>query len=214
MNALLSERLIDTVVFDLGGVLIDWNPRYIYRDLFNDESKMEHFLKEIVSHDWNAKLDEGVSFSDNVAELTAKHPDHADMIKVYQTHWHKMLKDAIPGTVEILKELKGHYRLLGLSNWSAETFPVARARFEFLKDFETILVSGEEKLIKPDPKFYQLLQTRHQVNPVRAVFIDDVEKNIHAASALGFQTILFKNPDQLRQDLIAKGVSLQLKTQT
>jgi 2-haloacid dehalogenase len=117
-----------------------------------------------------------------------------------------MLGDAIDGTVEILKSLKGRYRLLGLSNWSGETFPVAQARFEFLKDFEAILVSGHEKLIKPDPKFYQLLETRHRVVPAEAVFIDDVQKNIDAAARLGFRTIRFENPEQLRLDLSKMGI--------
>ena len=195
--------MITTVVFDLGGVLIDWNPRYLYKKLFKDPVKMEAFLTNVVGHDWNATFDAGRPFEEGVRDLVKQHPEQAEMIAAYHTRWAEMLGDAIDGTVTILKELKPNYRLLALSNWSAETFPFARKRFEFLKDFETILVSGEEKLIKPDPKFYQLLETRHQVNPKDAVFIDDVQKNIDAAKALGYNAILFKDPAQLRAELRA-----------
>lgn len=200
--------MINTVVFDLGGVLIDWNPRYLYRKLFNDPAKMELFLTTVVDSEWNATLDAGRSFETGVEDLIRKFPDQAEMIAAYHTRWSEMLGGAIDGTVEILKALKPNYRLLALSNWSAETFPYARKRYEFLKDFESILVSGEEKMIKPDPKFYQLLETRHRVNPREAVFIDDVQKNIDAAIALGFNTICFSSPAQLREDLTKLNVVL------
>ncbi len=200
--------MITTFVFDLGGVLIDWNPRYLYRKLFQDPAKMEAFLATVTQSDWNAQLDAGYPFKKGVADLVAKFPDQAEMIAAYHTRWSEMLGGAIEGTAQILKGLKPNYRLLALSNWSAETFPYARERFEFLNDFEAILVSGEEKLIKPDPKFYQLLETRHRVNPRESVFIDDVEKNIDAALKLGFNAIKFENPDQLRKDLTKLGISL------
>jgi 2-haloacid dehalogenase len=199
--------VITTIVFDLGGVLVDWNPRYLYRKLFNDPEKMETFLKTVAGPDWNSKMDAGYPFEKGVRDLVAKFPDHAEMIAVYHTRWSEMLGGEIQGSVEILKQLKGRYRLLALSNWSAETFPYARKRFEFLKDFESILISGEEQLIKPDPKFYQLLETRHLVTAKDAVFIDDVQKNIDAAVSLGFQTIRFESPTQLRNDLTALGIS-------
>jgi len=199
--------MIKTVVFDLGGVLIDWNPRYLYRKLFNDHAAMEQFLTTVVDSTWNSTLDAGHPFEKGVEELSARHPQHAEMIAAYHTRWSEMLGGPIEGTVQILKELKGHYRLLALSNWSAETFPYARKRYEFLKDFEAILVSGEEKMIKPDPKFYQLLETRHRVNPGDSVFIDDVQKNIDAAIALGFNALRFQSPEQLRSDLKDLGLS-------
>lgn len=194
---------IETIIFDLGGVLIDWNPRYLYRKIFSDLDEMELFLKNVVHHDWNATLDEGRSFSEAVTELSTQHPNYAEMIAAYQIRWPEMMGDAIQGTVEILEALakQSQVRLLALSNWSHETFPYARAKFPFLKLFETILVSGEEKMKKPEPAFYQLLQSRLQVEPSSAVFIDDVAANIEAAKQLGFQTIHYQSAQQLRADL-------------
>ena len=204
---------LTTVVFDLGGVLIDWNPRYLYKKLINDPVKMESFLLNVVGHDWNATFDAGRPFQEGVTELSRQHPEHADLISAYHTRWSEMLGDSIQGTVDILRELANdkRYRLLALSNWSAETFPYALKRFDFLKLFETILVSGEEKMIKPDPKFYQLLETRHRVNLNESVFVDDVRKNIDAADALGFKTIRFENAEQLRHDLAKLGIKLDDK---
>ncbi len=194
---------IKTVIFDLGGVLIDWNPRYLYRKLFTDHALMESFLKDVVSHDWNSSLDEGRSFKDAVAELSKKHPEFASEIEAYQMRWPEMLGGEIQGAVQILKAIAENreLRLLALSNWSHETFPYALARFPFLKLFEIILVSGEEKLKKPDEAFYRLLESRLKVEPKSAVFIDDVAANVSAADKLGFQTIQFKSAQDLRADL-------------
>lgn len=200
--------MITTVVFDLGGVLVDWNPRYLYRKLFSDPAKMETFLATVTDHDWNSKMDAGYPFEKGVEDLIKKFPDQAELIAAYHTRWSEMLGGAIEGTVEILKALKGRYRLLALSNWSAETFPYARKRYEFLKDFEAILLSGDAKLIKPDPKFYQLLEARYQVNPRESVFIDDVQKNIDTAKTLGFSAIHFESPVQLRAALTHLGIQV------
>jgi 2-haloacid dehalogenase len=199
---------IETVIFDLGGVLVDWNPRYLYRQLFTDEKEMESFLANIVDGNWNEMQDAGRPFAEGVAERVAKFPKYDSMIRAYHKRWVEMLRGDIPGTVQILKEIHsaGQPRLLALSNWSAETFPLAKQRFPFLGLFETVLVSGEEKLIKPDPRFYRILIDRLKVDPRHAVFIDDVEKNILGAQALGFQTIHFTTPESLRVSLTKMGV--------
>lgn len=204
----MSPAAIDTVVFDLGGVLIDWNPRYLYRKLSDDQAKVEDFLSRVCSQSWNEEHDCGQPFAVGVEARTKLFPEHDSWIRAYFDRWSEMLAGDIPGTVEILNELhaRGHHHLYALSNWSAETFPVALERFQFLRLFKTILVSGREKMIKPDPKFFGLLKERHGVDFSRSVFIDDVEKNVAAAQALGFHAIRFTGPDQLRCSLEELGV--------
>jgi 2-haloacid dehalogenase len=199
---------IETVVFDLGGVLVDWNPRYLYRKLINDESQIEDFLARVCHGQWNEQQDAGRPFAEAIAERSASFPEHAPLIKAYFERWPEMLAGAIEGTVKVLEELhaSGRYRLFALSNWSAETFPHAWRRFEFLKLFNQILLSGEEKLIKPDPRFFALLESRHGVRPEQSVFIDDVEKNILAARAIGYQTVRFTDAESLRHSLMSLGV--------
>ena len=195
------------IVFDLGAVLIDWNPRHLYRELFNDEAEMEDFLRDICSPAWNAEQDRGRSWQDAVDELTARHPDHRDMIRLYKDRWADMLKGPIFGTVEILEKLDSEgYELHALTNWSAETFPVARERYDFLNRFRTITVSGEERLIKPDPAIFNLMLSRIGHAAERCLFIDDSSKNIKAATDIGFDAILFSDPDQLKADLESRGV--------
>lgn len=202
--------MIDTVVFDLGGVLIEWNPRYLFRKLMTDDSQIERFLREVCNAEWNEKLDAGRSWSEAVAELVATHPDQSPYIHAYWERWNEMMLGEIKGTVEILEQIKrgGKYRLFALSNWSAETFPYAVARFPFLKFFESIVVSGQEKMIKPDAGFFRLLMERHHVEPAKSVFIDDVAKNIAAARALGFHTVHFHSPEDLRYNLADLGLAI------
>jgi 2-haloacid dehalogenase len=194
---------INTIIFDLGGVLIDWNPRYMYRTLFGVESEMEDFLRTVCHHEWNEKQDAGRPFAEATEELVVAHPEKEKYIRAYFDRWPEMLGGAIEGTAAILEALhkKKEYRLLALSNWSAETFPFAQERFPFLGYFETVLLSGTEKLIKPDPRFFQLLQSRLHVDFSKSVFIDDVQKNIDGALALNLNTIHFKSPVQLTTEL-------------
>jgi 2-haloacid dehalogenase len=199
---------IDTVLFDLGAVLIDWNPRYLYRPLFNgDEQAMEDFLAEIVPGSWNHDIDAGKTFDAAVAECTALHPNHAAKIALWRDDWEKMLRGEITGSVEILAELrnKGH-RLHALTNWSAETFPIARRRFDFLKWFEDIVVSGEVGLAKPDPRIFALTIERCRLNPARTVFVDDSLVNVEAGRDAGMHTLHFRDPQQLRADLTRLGL--------
>lgn len=206
----VTDRHLTTVIFDLGAVLIDWDPRHVYRDLFpGDEAGMEAFLADVTNATWNHQMDAGRSWADAVAELVALHPERRDLIEAYWTRWPDMLRGEIPGTVAVLRELRdAGVRLLALTNWSAETFPVARERFDFLGWFEGIVVSGEERLAKPDPAIYRVLLERYAVDAAQAVFVDDRPENVAAAEALGMTGIVFRSPDELRMSLGTLGVSV------
>lgn len=203
-----DARQIDAVVFDLGGVLIDWNPRHLYRRLFDgDETTMEWFLAEICTADWNAEQDAGRSWHEAVETLARKHPEHRALIEAYDQRWPEMLGGAIDGTVEILDELRvSGLRLAALSNWSAAKFPIALERYEFLGWFETIVVSGEVGIAKPDPRIFQLMLDRTGLEPAATLFVDDVQANLAVAAALDLRTQLFRDPPALRADLTALGL--------
>lgn len=205
-----NGRTIDTVIFDLGNVLIDWNPRYLYRKLFGgDTDAMERFLSEVCHAEWNERQDAGRTWQEAIEEATARHPEHEQLIRAYHLRWQEMLGGAIQESVAILHELrKRGTRLLALTNWSRETFPVALARFEFLHWFDGILVSGEERLIKPDPAIFRLLISRFGLDVSRAVFIDDSLRNVEGARRAGLRAIQFEGAANLRRDLTA----LQLTT--
>ena len=196
-------------MFDLGGVLVDWNPRYLYRQLFNDAEAMEHFLSEVCSPEWNERQDAGRPWREGVADLIAHYPDHAAMISAYHERWSEMLGGDMPDAVQVLKELKAQgLRLYALTNWSHETFPVARRRFSFLEWFEGIVVSGEERLIKPDPAIFRRLLTRYDITPSRAVYIDDSPRNVAVAADMGLRALRFVDGHRLREDLIAMGLPI------
>lgn len=184
-----SKRRI--VVFDLGGVLIDWNPRYLFRKIApNDPEKIETFLTQICNHDWNEKQDGGRPFSEALKEVSEQHPEWRDWIQSYWNRWPEMLGGSFDDMVELFLSLKRTGTpCYALTNWSAETFPFGRARYPFLSEFDGILVSGEEKLKKPDPSIFKLLCERFRFSANEAVFIDDVLKNVEAAAALGFEAI-------------------------
>ena len=196
------------VIFDLGGVLIEWDPRHLYRRLFGaDTIGMESFLAEVCTVEWNEHQDAGRSFAEAEAEAFAGHPDKRDLITAWVRHFDEMIPGAIPGSVAILRQLHGRgVPLYALSNWSAETFPAQRRRFDFLAAFTGIVLSGEEKLIKPDPRIYRRLLERYGVDPMRAVYIDDVAANAAAASALGIHGMHFISPAQLSDELTALGL--------
>ncbi|HYZ25717.1 MAG TPA: HAD family phosphatase [Geminicoccaceae bacterium] len=190
------------IVFDLGGVLIDWNPRHLYRKLFDDEARMEWFLAEVCHSAWNEEQDRGRTFAAAIEEAAARHPDHGPLIAAYFERWPEMLAGPIEGTVAVLEELnEAGYELHALTNWSAETFPFARDRFAFLDRFRTILVSADVGLIKPDPAIFELLLARIGRTAAECLYIDDNAKNVLAAARVGFDAIAFENPEQLRHDL-------------
>ena len=196
------------VVFDLGGVLIDWNPRYLYRKRFaGDEAAMEHFLTHVCTPEWNVQQDAGRSFAEAFAALSSAHPSQRPHIEAWLSGFDDMMSGPISGTVEILAELRQRGTpLYALSNWSAETFPCAQRRFEFLGWFRDIAISGALKLSKPDPRFYQHLLNKHALTPQQTIFIDDAPHNIAAASALSLHALHFTTPEALRRDLVALGM--------
>lgn len=199
---------MNTVLFDLGAVLIDWNPRYLYRPLFGgDDAAMERFLTEIVPPEWNQEIDAGKPFAEAVAERIRDHPQHAELIALWKNGWTKMLREPIGESVAILGELRqrGH-RLYALTNWSAETFPLARAKFGFLDWFEDIVVSGEVKLAKPDPRIFALAIERCRLNPASTVFIDDSPRNVEAGNNAGLRALHFTGSGKLRSDLVRLGM--------
>lgn len=197
------ETKIKTIIFDLGGVLIDWNPRYVYRDIFDEEEKIDWFFENICTHDWNEKQDAGRSLAEATEELVAKHPEYEAEVRAYYGRWEEMLGGPIQDTVEILRSIKetNNYNLYALTNWSAETFPVALNRYDFLKWFDAIVMSGEEKTRKPFADIYHTLLDRFKVNPSEALFIDDSLRNVKGAEEVGIKGIRFQSPQQLLQDL-------------
>ncbi len=193
---------VKAVVFDLGGVLIDWDPRYLYRKLLADEAAVEEFLATVCTPEWNAEQDRGRPFAEGIAELVERYPAQAAAIAAYAERWPEMLGGDIPGTVELLAELRAAgMPMYALTNWSAETFVVARERFPFLDWFDGVLVSGEERMIKPDPRFFRLLVDRFGLRPETTFFVDDSEANVEAARRLGLDAVRFIGPEQLRRDL-------------
>ena len=204
----MARAACDAVVFDLGGVLIEWDPRHLYRKLFpGDEAAMEQFLAEVCTHDWNRCQDAGRSFAEGARLLKAEHPDKAELIDAYGARFDEMMAGAIDGAVEILAELRERDTpLYGLTNFSAETYPPAFERFGFLRWFRGILVSGEVKLIKPDPRIYKMLIERFGLDPRRTVYIDDIEANVAAARPFGIHAIHFTTPAALREELVALGL--------
>ena len=193
------------VVFDLGGVLIDWDPRHLYRKLLADEAAVEEFLATVCTPEWNAELDRGRPFAEGVAELVERHPEHAAAIAAYHERWPEMLAGDLPGSLEVLAELRAAgVPLYALTNWSAETFAITRGRFEFLEWFDGLLVSGEERVTKPDPAIFQLLLDRFGLDPTATVFVDDSEANVAAARRLGFDAIRFTGHEELRRELVAR----------
>ena len=199
----MTSRRPAAVVFDLGGVLIDWNPRYLYRRLFGgDTAAMEHFLTHVCSPAWNHRQDAGRSFADGCAELVREFPDARPLIEAWRERFDETLGGPIAGTVEILAALRERrVPLYALSNWWAETFPIARARFDFLGWFDGIVISGEFGAAKPDPRIFAHLLETYGLRADATVFIDDVAANVAAAAAAGMQTILFTDPAALRASL-------------
>lgn len=204
----MMKQPVDTIIFDLGAVLIDWNPRYLYRKIFTTEEEVTWFLENICTHDWNEKQDAGRPFEEATEELVQKFPEHEAAIRAWYGRWQETISGPIHETVDILKEIRDQkqHRLYALTNWSAQTFPWALNNFDFLHWFEGIVVSGHEKTRKPFPEFYQILFNRYQVNPARALFIDDSQRNIEGAHAVGLPGIRFESPAKLRNDLQNLGI--------
>lgn len=200
----------EVVVFDLGGVLIDWNPRYLYRQLFpGDDAGMERFLATVCSPDWNESFDAGRPFRDGIAELSREHPHEAERIAAYFDRWIEMVRGPIEPTVRILERLAARgVPLYALTNWSAETFPLVRhdPAYGFFERFRDIVVSGELGLIKPDAAIFRALLDRVGRPAETCLFIDDAPRNVAAAARLGFATHRFVEPESLEAELTALGL--------
>jgi 2-haloacid dehalogenase len=199
---------ISTIIFDLGGVLIDWNPAYVFDKLIEDEEKRKHFFENICTAEWNEEQDAGRTIKEANEIAIAQHPEWKKHIEAYYGRWEEMLGGPIDETVDIFKQLKasGNYKFYALTNWSAELFPIALQRYDFLHWFDGRLVSGEEKLRKPFPEFYQLLLDRFNIQKEEALFIDDNLRNAEAAETFGIKTIRYKNPEQLKTELQQNGI--------
>lgn len=195
------------IVFDLGKVLIEWDPRHLYRKVFSNEADMEWFLANVCHGAWNLEQDRGRSWEEAMAEAINRHPAHEHNIRLFRKRWMEMVPGAIPGAVDILEEL--HARgaaLYAITNWAGDTFRETRARFPFLRHFRDIVVSGDEKVIKPDPAIFELLTSRNGLDPAACLFIDDSLKNVKGAEAVGWQGHHFTSPQSLRADLVSRAI--------
>jgi 2-haloacid dehalogenase len=196
------------IIFDLGNVLIDWNPAYVFEKVIEDEERRKYFFQNICTSDWNEEQDAGRLIAEATSELAAKHPEWKTEIEAYYGRWTEMLGGPIEGSVELFRQMKetGHYKFYALTNWSAELFPIALERYDFLHWFDGRVVSGEERMRKPAEAFYRVLLDRYGLQPEETLFIDDNLRNIKAAEAMGIPSIRFESPEQLERELKAKGI--------
>jgi len=199
----MQNSHITTFIFDYGGVLLNWDPRNLYRRYFPDQPEaMERFLTEINFAEWNAQQDKGRPFAEAVESLSAEFPQYADLIRAYDEHWEESVTGTIDGTIDILKQLKEMgYSLYGLSNWSGETFQRARHKYNFFGLFDDMVISGEVKMIKPDPAIFELSLQKFGKTANECIYIDDSLPNVQEAQKMGFHTIHFKSPEQLKDTL-------------
>jgi len=194
---------IKAIIFDFGNVLIEWNPRFLYHRYFpNDSEGMERFLEEVNFMDWNVQQDKGRPFVEGVAALAQQFPQYSHLFQAYHDHWPDSIGNAFAGTIELMKELKqAGYPLYGLSNWSAETFPYARAKYDFFELLDDMVISGEVGHVKPDPEIFQVLLDKIGRRAHECLFIDDALVNISQAQKMGFAVIHFQSSEQLRASL-------------
>jgi 2-haloacid dehalogenase len=203
-----SIRGVNTVVFDLGGVLVDWDPRYLLRKVMpGREAEMEAILADVINHEWNLQRDTGDSWPDAMAELERRYPQWADIFRIYDERWVETIGGDKPETVEILHELISQdVRLLALSNWSAEKFPLGAEQFDWLRLFEGVVVSGRIGMVKPNKDIFDYLLNTYDVEAGDIFFIDDNEPNVIAARSYGIHTHHFRDADALRSELVSEGL--------
>jgi 2-haloacid dehalogenase len=199
---------INNIIFDLGGVLIDWNPEYMYNKLITDQERRNWFLNTICTSEWNEQQDAGRLIQDANKELLETYPDYKEWIIAYYERWEEMLSGPISGTVDVLKKIKENkkHKVYALTNWSAETFPRALQLFDFLHWFDGRVVSGEEMTRKPFRDIYEIILSRFNLEPEKTLFIDDNFKNIIAAQELGIHCIHFQSPEQLKEKLLQENI--------
>jgi 2-haloacid dehalogenase len=208
-----KDKNIDTIIWDLGGVLIDWNPDYVFQHIYPDVEERKWFFDNVCTHEWNLQQDAGRSLQVATDEKVTEWPDHEEQIRAFYGRWEEMLGGPIEESVELLRALKAknQQRLFALTNWSHETFPVALKRYDFLQWFHGIVVSGVEKVIKPQREIFELLLNRYDIDPARAVFIDDNAGNVSGAKTLGMHGIHFSSPSQLAHKLRTMGLDIDIK---
>ena len=196
------------VVFDIGHVLIEWDPRHLYREIFGgDEDLMDDFLANVCTPEWNREQDRGRSWEEATAILIRQHPDCAELIRLYDECWEQMVPDAVAGTPEILQELQARgVKTYGLTNFSESKLTLTHKRFDFLNHFDGLVISGVERLVKPDPAIYQILLNRYDLDPADLFFVDDTPENVEAARTLGMDAHLFTGADDLRRQLVEIGL--------
>ena len=202
---------IKNVVFDFGGVLLDWNPRYFYKSIFNDDQKMEYFLQNIATSTWNAQMDKGRSFEECMKELAEQYPEYKDPIMLYRKGWETMLKGTIESGMRVLDAVMNaqKFKVYGLTNWSAETFPGTFNKYKFLQKFEGIVVSGEEQMIKPEKGIYLTLIERYNLVPEETFFMDDNIQNVETALSRGINAVQFTGTDK-NLEQIAKILNIKI----
>ena len=202
---------IKNVVFDFGGVLLDWNPRYFYKSIFNDDQKMEYFLQNIATSTWNAQMDKGRSFEECMKELAEQYPEYKDPIMLYRKGWETMLKGPVESGIRVLDAVMNaqKFKVYGLTNWSAETFPGTFNKYKFLQKFEGIVVSGEEQMIKPEKGIYLTLIERYNLVPEETFFMDDNIQNVETALIRGINAVQFTGTDK-NLEQIAKILNIKI----
>lgn len=199
--------MIKNVIFDVGRVLIGWNPYLLYREIFENDAEIDAFLEKIDFYNWNLSMDKGKSFVQGVAEKTAEFPEFSKEIKLFDTGWERTVPDLQAEPVDVLKKLKkAGYPVYALTNFSAEKFSLTLNRFDFFNEFDGIVVSAAEKTVKPEAKIFEILCQRYSLKPEECLFVDDSEANIEGAKKLGFKTILFKYPDLLEPQVKSFGL--------
>jgi len=184
-------KQLKNIIFDFGGVLIDWNPVYLYRQVFDTEEEMNYFLEHVCRYDWNLLQDAGRPLEEGTRLLQEKYPEYAEEIAMYYGRWEEMIGGIYEENTKLIKPLKEKYKVYGLTNWSAETLPLAMKRYDFFADFDGIVVSGAEKTVKPHPELYRILLNRYGIQAEESLFIDDNAANIETARKLGFQVVHF-----------------------
>ncbi len=200
-------KKINSVIFDFGGVLIDWNPYYLFRKVMNNDTEIAQFLQEIDFKKWNYEFDKGYPFEEGIAELAFKYPQYADMIRIFDERWMETIGVTFDETIDLVKQVKeAGFRVFGLSNWSEKKFNEVRQHFDFFNLFEDMVISGYEKIAKPDPRIYQRLLDRNALNPEECLYIDDSEDNIRGGRQVGLNTIQYQSSPLLKEELQAYGI--------
>ena len=189
-----------TIIFDFGGVLVDWDPHRVFDEYFGSREKADWFFANICTMEWNVQMDGGKPFAEGIAELSAEYPEWSKEIQMYFDRWIEMMGDELPGMRKLMQDLKAHgYRLLGLTNWSTETFCQVRHRYPVFDLLDGMLVSGEERLTKPSPAIFRRMIEKFSLDPSSCIFIDDNQANVDGSVAAGIPAILFPGAAKLRE---------------